>query len=812
MGKSTTSCFKIISCGGSNESVDRDDIDVSSENKGPDKRGWSFRKKSARHRVLSNTVITETPLENKASSTPVTVTSEPQAIPSISEKTHDSIWTEELPSITKDATVSLSTIATEPSCEDDNKSESVPDESAILVIQAAVRRFLAQRELVKHKNVVKLQAAVRGHLVRNHAVGTLKCVQAIVKMQALVRARRANLSSEINSDPKYVSIEKLLSNSLARQLLESAPKNKQINIKCVPSKSDSAWNWLERWMSVSSPETVESRTPEQNQDQDQEKVNNTENQVESVIPDCESMELEMNADGKEDLVDTEEKSNERKHEEENPQPINATNTHTQKSDDLLEDSMDLVLEKPVSETESKRVTKRLATDQPDSEGRKSVFGSRKASNPAFIAAQSRFEELTSKNNHPLKSLDSSKQENDEFTPEDTTPSNPSKPINNSSNLELNSNNSNPSKSPDSSKQENDDFTPEETTPSNPSKPTNNSSDHELDSKNSNPSKSSDSSKQENDDFTPQDTTPSDPSKPVNNSSNQDELTSNNTSNSFVSSKQENDDRTPEDTTSKPINNSSKQDNDVISPAREEYLVSECGTELSITSTLDSPDQSEVENKNLPEDSKIPNEETSNNNIKEENPTKYVTISVPEKTPDIELAPDSDSVSVPPIPESSSPRSHITATESQGTPNSQLSTKKTNKKASSQKRKSWSTSKKSTVDSGLRASLENLPKESKPGKRRNSFGSPRPENSDHEGSNGSIPSYMQATESARAKAIASVSPKSSPDVQDKETYLKKRHSLPGGARQGSPRIQRSMSQALESTTTKGNGSQERKWQR
>lgn len=34
-----------------------------------------------------------------------------------------------------------------------------------------------------------MQAAVRGHLVRRHAVGTLRLLLAIVKMQALVRAR-----------------------------------------------------------------------------------------------------------------------------------------------------------------------------------------------------------------------------------------------------------------------------------------------------------------------------------------------------------------------------------------------------------------------------------------------------------------------------------------------------------------------------------------------------------------------------------------------------------------------------------------------
>lgn len=40
-----------------------------------------------------------------------------------------------------------------------------------------------------------LQAVVRGHLVRKHAVGSLRCVQAIIKMQILVRARRTCYSA-----------------------------------------------------------------------------------------------------------------------------------------------------------------------------------------------------------------------------------------------------------------------------------------------------------------------------------------------------------------------------------------------------------------------------------------------------------------------------------------------------------------------------------------------------------------------------------------------------------------------------------------
>jgi hypothetical protein len=75
--------------------------------------------------------------------------------------------------------------------ESDEKVDEKLDESVIVVIQAAVRGFLARRELLRSKKVIKLQAAVRGHLVRSQAMGSLRCVQAIVKMQAMVRARHS---------------------------------------------------------------------------------------------------------------------------------------------------------------------------------------------------------------------------------------------------------------------------------------------------------------------------------------------------------------------------------------------------------------------------------------------------------------------------------------------------------------------------------------------------------------------------------------------------------------------------------------------
>ncbi|KAJ0678062.1 putative IQ motif, EF-hand binding protein [Helianthus annuus] len=794
MGRSTSSCFKIISCGCINESIDQ--THVSSQNKGHDKPGWGFGRKSSPSQVPSNAVVTEkiSSTSSKEIPEPIIISSEPQITSNISEKTPDNIWTEEARnSITKNAAVSATATKTA-SEEDDVKCEPVPDEpeseyeSAVFVIQAAVRRFLAERQLVKHKNVVKLQAAVRGHLVRSHAVGTLRCVQAIVKMQALVRARREKgvQNAGINATPTHVSIEKLLSNRLARQLLESTPKTKQINIKCDPSKSDSAWNWLERWMSVSAPETLQPHTPDHDQDK---VVNFTESEVKMVISANNFGEATVRYEEKENLIKIEEDSNVKTHEEEPisesvvipesetkpiPIPENPVSDTKPKPEPIPEDpesetepkpipenpvsetepkpipenpvseskpepEPEPISENPVSETKLEHAAKQHATDQTDPEERKNVFGSRKAINPAFIAAQSRFEELTSPKTNPLKSPNSVKQDD-----EPGSGSGPPADIGSDKNDAAST-------------------------------------------------------------FSPADVGSSDLRKPDNEVVACADVGSTAPGAKLVT------DAEPRDDGSRVVQNGG----------------SECGTELSITSTLDSPDQFETENKKS-EGVKVLNDVVDNEN-------NSIDIAVPEKQvdeklddTDTELEPESShhvdksNEHEPPFQSSvsESPQSHMTNLESQGTPSSQISTtsKKTrsDKKVSSQTqtRKSWSYSKKSSpvsssVDSGLRSSLEQLPKDPKPVKRRLATGSPKPDHSDHEPS---VPGYMQATESARAKAVPTSSPRSSPDVHDKETYSKKRHSLPSAvnSRHDSPRMQRSLTQALQ--TTKGNGNQERKWLR
>ncbi|XP_024027176.1 protein IQ-DOMAIN 32 [Morus notabilis] len=817
MGKST-SCFKIITCGG--DSANKDDLETIESKGSSDKRGWSFRKRSARHRVLSNTVITETPVPtfgNKEGSESANVNfgepadnsaqekisvvhcsdEKPQLITTVKAEVPDAVVTAESDNETgneKEAgnekeTGNENETENEQETGNENETDAKIEESVVIAIQTAVRGFLAQRALLKLKNVVKLQAAVRGHIVRRHAVGTLRCVQAIVKMQALVRARHARLSlegSRQKSDGKKqenavnkssgvkASTEKLLSNRFAHQLLESTPKAKRINVKCDPSKPDSAWKWLERWMSVSSVNAAESKKIESvTEHQEGKKKENSESllgtNVESEII-CESVDSKSSS-VHESAVPSESEDNLITYEAdkfefqaypsttssivdnlEQPRIENTSTPYVKESsaetnslqNQETQPDVDCQAEhKPLSEEpeQPKRSMKRLASEEleMESEAKKFVCGSKKTSNPSFITAQSKFEELSSAVN-PGWMMNSSYQESGGESHKDIS-------------------------------------------------------------------------------FETQ---------------------------SIIRTKEIGIAESP------------------VHGSRIQLGGSECGTELSVTSTLDSPDRSDIGAIEHEHEAKASEEGICNPSNDEENldleakdvptvvkssssPTlldqqekldvangEFVSSVVSVDSPQIELKPEKKSyefqreqqrpetsVQAHVLSPEASPRSHLTVAESQGTPVSQVSAKdrknKPDKSGSDQKRGSLSATKKSPSnpnhDSGSRNSVEKLPKEQKNGKRRDSFGSTKPENCEQEprdsSSNSSLPHFMQATESARAKANANNSPRSSPDVQDREIYIKKRHSLPGAAngRQGSPRIQRSMSQAQQGAKTN-----ERKWQR
>ncbi|CAG7868849.1 unnamed protein product [Brassica rapa] len=167
-----------------------------------------------------------------------------------------------------DAAASTAQHVVAPSNGDDLESMNELDElklgQAASKIQAVFRARQARRAIRTLKGIIRLQAVIRGHLVRRQAVATYSCIWGIVKLQALVRGRIARSSSdsviqchkppltEVNdSEALQVSMCSWMNNPskfiIVNKLLASSPAALPLKIQYGAEEPNSANVWLERW-------------------------------------------------------------------------------------------------------------------------------------------------------------------------------------------------------------------------------------------------------------------------------------------------------------------------------------------------------------------------------------------------------------------------------------------------------------------------------------------------------------------------------------------------------------------------------------
>ncbi|XP_004508765.1 protein IQ-DOMAIN 31 isoform X2 [Cicer arietinum] len=143
--------------------------------------------------------------------------------------------------------------------------EKMKLEEAATKTQAAFRGYLARRAFRALKGIIRLQALIRGHLVRRQAVVTLCCMYGIVKLQAVVRGQRVRKSDvgfEIHEKCNLLKLQddkpikqvgisgkilKLSANNFIRKLIASSTTIMALRLQYIRGDPNSVLSWLDRW-------------------------------------------------------------------------------------------------------------------------------------------------------------------------------------------------------------------------------------------------------------------------------------------------------------------------------------------------------------------------------------------------------------------------------------------------------------------------------------------------------------------------------------------------------------------------------------
>ncbi|KAK8530855.1 hypothetical protein V6N12_013355 [Hibiscus sabdariffa] len=146
--------------------------------------------------------------------------------------------------------------------------ERIKQEQAATLVQASFRGYLARRAFWALKGIIRLQALIRGHLVRRQAIATLCCMMGIIKLQARVRGlmvrhfddvhelqKNRNQINFLQESKLVVSVGvnvtsrfgKLSSNAFVCKLIASSPTVMPLRLHYDVGEPNSVWIWLERW-------------------------------------------------------------------------------------------------------------------------------------------------------------------------------------------------------------------------------------------------------------------------------------------------------------------------------------------------------------------------------------------------------------------------------------------------------------------------------------------------------------------------------------------------------------------------------------